>query len=256
MPQPEPQRRKRILVTGASSGLGAQMARVWAADGRDLALCARREPELRRLQDELLARHPDVRVVVRALDVTDPDATAATFDECAAELGGLDRVVANAGVAGGGAIGTGHGARNRAVAETNFVGLLNQAEAAVSLFRRAGTGHFVIISSMSALRGMGAHMNAYSATKAGASALGEGLRSDLWHSPVKVSVIHPGYITTSLFAGDPRLKFAVDTESGTAAIVAAIEREPGNAYVPARPWALLSVPMRVLPLRIFRRLAG
>ena len=248
--------RQRILITGASSGLGAQMARVWAAAGRDLALCARRRPELERLGDELTAAHPGVRVVVRVLDVNDPEATDAVFADCAAELGGLDRVVANAGVGRGGPIGQGHAADNRATAETNFVGVLNQAEAAVALFRRAGAGHFVIMSSMAALRGMKAHMNVYSASKAAVATLGEGLRSDLWDSPVKVTVIHPGWIQTALADGIPNVMWAVDTVTGTAAIVDAIEREPARAYVPARPWALLSVPMRVVPMRLFRRMGG
>ena len=232
------------------------MARLWAAQGRDLALCARRLPELERLRDELVSEHPGLRVVVRALDVTDGPATESVFADCAAELGGLDRVVANAGAIGPGSIGLGFAAANRTVAETNFVGTVNQAEAALSIFRSAGAGHFVIMSSMSALRGMGAHMNVYSASKAGVAALGEGLRSDLWSSPITVTVIHPGYIETGMVAGVPRVKFLVDIVRGTAAIVAAIEREPARAYVPARPWALLAVPMKVLPLGIFRRMAG
>ena len=256
MPSTPTRVRQRILITGASSGLGEQMARVWAAGGRDLALCARRLPRLEQLREELVAAHPGLKVVVRALDVTDPAATTAVFAECADELGGLDRVVANAGVVRGGSIGQGFAADNRATAETNFVGLLNQAEAAVALFRRVGAGHFVIMSSMSALRGMGAHMNVYSATKAGVAALGEGLRSDLWHTPIAVSVVHPGYVDTPLFGGDPNALFMVDTETGTAAIVAAIEREPARAYVPRRPWALLAWPIRALPLGIFRRFAG
>ena len=62
--------RKTILITGASSGLGAGMAREFAKLGRDLALCARRTDRLETLRDELVARH-SVRVVIRAIDVTD-----------------------------------------------------------------------------------------------------------------------------------------------------------------------------------------
>jgi short-subunit dehydrogenase len=248
--------RQRILITGASSGLGEQMARVWAAEGRDLALCARRGDELERLRDELMSDHPGIRVVTRSLDVNDPKATEGVFSECALELGGLDRVVANAGIGRGGPIGKGFAEDNRATAQTNFVGLLNQAEVAVSHFRQAESGHFVIMSSMAALRGMQAHMNVYSATKAAVAALGEGLRSDLWHSPVKVTVIHPGWIETPLAAQAPKVRWAVDTVTGTAAIVAAIEREPARAYVPARPWAFAAVPMKLLPLGVFRRLGG
>lgn len=250
-----PPLRRRILITGASSGLGAEMARLWAGDGRDLALCARRTSELERLRDELLTRHPDRTVVVRALDVLDPEATSEVFGDCAAALGGLDRVVANAGVASGGPVGRGFAAANRLVAQTNFVGMLNQAESAVSLFRQLGTGHLVVMSSMSALRGMGGSMNVYSATKSGVAALAEGLRSELWHSLITVSAIHPGYVETPMAERFPRKRLSVNVVEGTAQIVAAIEREPARAYVPAR-WAALAMPMKVLPLGAFRRVAG
>lgn len=231
------------------------MARVWAREGRDLALCARRTSELETLRDELLNANPELTIVLRTLDVTDPEATVRVFADCAAELGGLDRVVANAGVSGGASIGTGHAEDNRRVAQTNFVGTLNQAEAALSQFRRANAGHLVIIASMSALRGMAAHMNVYSASKAGVAHLAEGLRSDLWRTPIRVTAIYPGYIKTSMLDADPNVKFAVDVVTGTEQIVAAIDREPARAYVPAWPWNLLAVGMKLFPLAVFRRIA-
>ena len=250
-----PSPRRRILITGASSGLGEQMARIWAAMGRDLALCARRSAELERLRDELLAQHPQRRVVVRALDVNDPEATEEVFADCSAALGGLDRVVANAGVASGGPIGLGHAAANRAVAQTNFVGVLNQAEAALSQFRRAGAGHLVVMSSIAGLRGLGGDLNVYSATKAGVATLAEGLRADLWHSPIRVTAIHPGYIRTAMFDHAPDVKWSVDAVTGTSEIVAAIEREPARAYVPARTWRPLVLPIKLLPMGLYRVLA-
>src|ERR1700704_3472750 len=89
--------RKRILITGASSGLGAEMARQFAAKGHDLALCARRIDRLEALQSEIVAAHPDLTVVVRALDVDDHDAVFTVFHDLAADLGGIDRVIVNAG---------------------------------------------------------------------------------------------------------------------------------------------------------------
>src|SRR5918998_3894455 len=88
-------RRSTILITGASSGLGAEMARQFAAAGYDLALCARRTERLEELAVQVTTAHPDRRVVVKALDVNDHDAVFRVFREFRAELGGLDPVVVN-----------------------------------------------------------------------------------------------------------------------------------------------------------------
>jgi len=228
------------------------MARRWAADGRDLALAARRRGDLERLRDELLGAYPGITVSVHPLDVTDPDAVDAVVDAAVAALGGLDRVVANAGTGQGGPIGTGQAPGNRATALTNFVGTLNQAESALRHFRGVGRGHFVVISSMSAVRGMGGAMNAYSASKAGVTALADGLRTDLHGTGIRVSAVHPGYVDTALAAGLPGKIFTASLERGTTAIVEAVERERPRAYVPAWPWVPLSVLMRVAPLPVFR----
>ena len=251
-----PVHRQRILITGASSGLGAGMARRWAGQGRSLALCARRVDELERLRDELLATSPGLTVSVHQLDVTDAAAVPEVFAEATDRLGGLDRVVANAGIGSGGSLGEGHADGNRQVAETNFLGTLHQAEAAVAHFRRVGRGHLAFMSSMSSLRGMGGSMNVYAASKAGIAALAEGLRSDLWDTGIRISSIHPGYVRTSLLRHFPRPILAADPDRAVAAIVAAVDREQPRAYVPAWPWAALALPMRLLPLGLYRRVAG
>jgi len=232
------------------------MARIWAADGRDLALCARRLPALEKLRDELLTAHPDRTILVRELDVTDHVAVDRVFTEVAAELGGLDRVVANAGLLSRASVGAGNAENNRVVAETNFLGVLHQAEAALTLFRAAGAGHLVLVSSVAGLRGMGGRMNVYSATKAAVATLAEGIASDLWHSPINVTAILPGYIETDMVAGVPQVKWMVDLKTGSEALVAAMEREPVRAYVPRRLWGVMSWPMRLLPLAIVRRMSG
>jgi short-subunit dehydrogenase len=98
-------KRQNILITGASSGLGAGMAKGFAGLGRDLALCARRMDRLEALRAELLDRHPTIRVLIRPLDVNDTDAVFRTFHEFRRELGGLDRVIVNAGVGPGARVG-------------------------------------------------------------------------------------------------------------------------------------------------------
>jgi NAD(P)-dependent dehydrogenase (short-subunit alcohol dehydrogenase family) len=103
---------------------------------------------------------------------------------------------------------------------------------------------------------MGGPMNVYAASKAGVSALAEGLRSDLWDTGVRVTAVHPGYVRTTLAEEFDKPIFMSGVGRATRAIVAAIEREPARAHVPAVPWAVLGLPMRVVPLGLYRRVAG
>ena len=158
--------RRNVLITGASSGLGSGMARLFAAGGHDLALCARRTDRLAELRAELVAAHPQVRVAVRPLDVTDHEGVFVTFRAFREELGSLDRVIVNAGLGKGQPIGTGRFDANRQTAETNFVAALAQCEAAMEIFREQRAGHLVVVSSVSAVRGMPGNVTTYAATSA------------------------------------------------------------------------------------------
>ena len=247
--------RQRILITGASSGLGAGMARRFAAMGRDLALAARRTDLLESLQKELVAAHPGIRVTTAALDVDDPEAVARVIPALAEELGGLDRVIVNAGIGKGASIGSGKAWANRAVLLTNVLGAHAQCEAAMGVFRAQGAGHLVLISSVASVRGMPGTRTAYGASKAAVNALAEGIRSDVWGTGIAVSTIMPGYIATDINVGR-RGPMTVDLDKGVDALTAAVEREPVKAYVPGWPWSPIARLLRVLPLSIVRRLTG
>ena len=243
-----------VLITGASSGLGAEMARQFAALGYDLALCARRTDRLETLAEEISSR-TGCRVETAALDVTDAEEVPLVFHRFADAFGGIDRIVVNAGIGKGTPLGTGRADANRATAMTNFVGALAQMEAALEIFRRQGRGHLVLISSMSALRGMRKSMTTYAATKAGVAALAEGVRSE--NIPgLDVSVIYPGYIRSEMneHVQQQTTRFMVDTETGVRSIVKAIEKRRTKAYVPTWPWVPIGFAMKTLPLRIVRKL--
>lgn len=247
--------RQNILITGASSGLGAGMAREFAAMGRNLALCARRTDRLEELRSELLAAHPGIRVAIRPLDVNDHDAVFETFRAFTDDLGGIDRVVINAGMGKGQPLGTGYFYANKQTAQTNFVSALAQMEAAMELFRSADAGHVVVISSISAFRGMPRNLSTYAASKAGVAALAEGLRAEVMDSPITVSTIFPGYIRSEINERVKKVPFIVDTATGCRAMVRAIERERAEASVPSWPWTPLGAAMKRLPLRIVSRMA-
>ena len=250
---------KTVLITGASAGLGAEMARQFAARGHDLALCARRLERLEQLRAEILADHPDVRIEVRALDVNDADQVFEVFrgfrDDFAAHGRSIDRIIVNAGLGKGAPLGTGGYAANRETAMTNFIGALTQSEAAMEIFRAQEAGHLVMISSMSAMRGLPKSMTTYAASKAGAAHLAEGVRNEFHGKPVKVTVLYPGYIASEMNEHvAQKTPLMASTEKGVKAIVEAIEKEKASACVPPLPWAPLSVVMKHAPLPVFKKL--
>jgi short-subunit dehydrogenase len=245
---------KTILITGASSGLGAEMARQFAAKGYDLALCARRTDRLEELRAQVAVAHPAARVVTRALDVNDHDAVFEVFRSFRSELGRLDRVIVNAGLGKGAPLGTGKFAANRQTAETNFVAALAQTEAAAEIFRDQNAGHLVMVSSVSALRGMPRNITTYAATKAGVAMLAEGLRVELYRTPIKVTVLYPGYIESEMSARSAKTPLMATTEAGVRAMVNAIEKEKASARVPEWPWGPLGFALKHLPLPLARRL--
>lgn len=248
---------RTVLITGASSGLGEGMARLFASLGYNLAICARRTDRLEHLKSEMMQKYPDIRVEYQALDVSDYDTVFQVFDAFADDFGSIERVVVNAGIGDSRRIGKGHFETNRRTADVNFVAALAQCEAAMNIFRAQNSGHLVVISSMSAMRGLPRHLTTYGASKAGLAHLAEGIRADmlLTNLPIKVSTIYPGYIRTEINEGSKPLPLEVDTDTGTKAIVAAIEAGVDEACVPSLPWSMVSHAMKHLPLQVMNKLS-
>jgi NAD(P)-dependent dehydrogenase (short-subunit alcohol dehydrogenase family) len=123
------------------------------------------------------------------------------------------------------------------------------------MFKAARGGHLVLISSVLANKGVPGVRAAYAASKAGVSSLGESLRAEYAKGPIKVTVIEPGYIESEMTAKAETTSLMVDTDTGTKAMVDAIEREPGRAAVPSWPWAPLVQVLRLLPPEIAARFA-
>jgi short-subunit dehydrogenase len=247
--------RQNILITGASSGLGYTMAKMYAAQGKNLALCARRVERLEELRQEIAKTYPAVKVFVRPLDVNDHDQVFEVFKAFSEDLGHLDRVIVNAGMGKGASLGTGHFHANKQTAITNFVSAIAQCEAALELFRAQNHGHLVTISSVSAVRGFRRAMTVYAASKAALSNLTEGIRVDLLGSPIRATTIHPGFIRSELNEKVKTVPFIVDTETGCRSILKAIDKEGANYYVPSWPWELMSRLMRVVPIKILRKMS-
>ncbi len=185
---------RRLLVTGASSGIGEATARALVAEGAQVALLARRRDALTALAEELDA------VAVPA-DVVAPEATRAAVETAADRLGGLDGVVNAAGLVRPGPVATTDPAEWRTMLEVNVLGLLHATQAAIPYLRDAGRGDVVNVSSMSGRRLQTAEMGVYGATKAAVHTLSEGLRRELAEDRIRVTVLAPGLVDTPIFEG-------------------------------------------------------
>ncbi len=237
--------RQSILITGASSGLGRQMAVEFAQRGWRLALAARRQAELEALAAELTAAH-GAEVSIHAVDLGNADAAQAVVAAADAALGGLDVVVANAGMATGGAIGKAPFVATQQMLAINVTGTFATVDAAVRIFRSRKSGHIVAVSSVAAWRGM-RNTAAYGASKAAVEIYMQGLREELRGSNILATTIFPGYIDTPLNANVKSRPFLLTLEEGGQRIADAIERAPNKAIIPAWPWSFVAPFLKLKP---------
>jgi hypothetical protein len=176
------------------------------------------------------------------------------INELATALGGIDVVIANAGVGSSGPIGHGHAQTDRAVIETNLLGAMATIDAAVALFQQQGRGRIVAISSVAAFRGLPGSA-AYSASKAAIATYTDALRAELHGTPIKVTTLYPGYIDTPLNEHLPRRPFLITLDKGAGLIANKIERGVTTSTIPTYPWNLLSRILRILPTSQLAKIA-
>lgn len=181
---------RRILLTGASSGIGAATTRALAAAGASVAMLARRKDRLDALRAELGAG-----VVGIAVDVTDPAALEAAVSTAATELGGLDGVVAVAGRMMAGGMVSGDPQIWRELVELNLVAPLATARHAYPHFASDGRRDIVIVGSAAA-KMVVPSSGIYAASKLGLVAACEGLRLELAAEGINVGLVMPGMFET------------------------------------------------------------
>ena len=242
---------KSVLITGATRGLGEGLARHFAARGYKLALTGRKLEDLEPLKEEL--QHESPQVCIRSLDVADFDSVPIVLRECYKELGGLDIVIVNAGIAIAARVGKGKFEQMRATIDVNLTGAIATADAAIEIFREQGRGQLVGISSVAALRGVPGQ-SAYSATKAGFSKYLEALRCETFKEPISITELSPGYIDTDLNRSLANRPFVISAEKGTRIMTDLIEKQVSFRYVPPWPWTLVAQCMKLLPIAILRKM--
>jgi short-subunit dehydrogenase len=190
---------RRILLTGASSGLGAALAREFARRGARCALAARRVDLLEELADEIAAAHGEVaRPLVLACDVTDRASVAAAVAAAARGLGRIDVLVNNAGISAYGATARSTEQDLADLLDVNLLGGVRAMRAVLPHLERQGGGVIVNVASTAAIRGV-PYLAAYGASKAALAAYSQSLRAEVARRGVRVQVIYPGYTETPIF---------------------------------------------------------
>ena len=190
---------KVVLITGASSGIGGELARQLAAKNAALGLLARRGEMLEDLCREINRQGGAARAL--AADVVDEKAVRAAAESLREEFGKIDVLIANAGIGGVAVDPLDLNAEDFAqMVNVNLIGAVNAVTAVLPQMIKRRSGHLVAISSLAAYRGLPKSAS-YCASKAAMTALFESLRVDLRGMGVAVTTIHPGFIKTPLTMG-------------------------------------------------------
>ena len=241
----------KVFITGASSGIGEAFARHYAARGCELGLHGRRKSVLQSLAADL-----NVTCSIYPCDVRDTRAMQAAGDAFMARHGGIDLVIANAGVSSGTA--TEHPEDDqvfREIFDTNVIGMVNTFRPFIPAMRAAGRGQLAGVASVAGFRGLpGA--SAYSASKSAAITYLESLRVEMAASRVKVITLCPGYIDTPMTRHNPyRMPFMLSPQEAARRMARLIER---NVRFGVTPWqmAAVGIVLRRLPRALYDRLSA
>jgi len=236
---------KKVIITGASSGIGEALAIEYAKKGYALGLIARRLDRLENLKKKL--SDLSVPIATRSLDVANDHEILPTLESIEQELGGVDLVIANAGITEINRTGLDDFEKERRVIQINLISAMATVDAAVRIYRRnKSKGQVVGISSVSAFRGIPGSA-AYSGSKAGFSNYLGAVRMELRKKGISVSVVHPGFVATELSANMEKYPFVITSDQAAKAIVSGIDKKEANIIVPKMPWSILSRVISMMP---------
>ncbi len=221
-----------VLITGASSGLGAALALAFARPGALLSLAGRDELRLNGVAHAARSRGAEIEAA--ALDVRDRDAMAA-WVVAADQRRPIDLVIANAGISGGTHGGPESAEQTRAVFAVNLDGVLNTVLPLIPRMIERGSGQIALVSSLAGHRGFpGAP--AYCASKAAVKVWGESLRGELAPKGVRVSVVMPGFVKTHMTdVNDFPMPFLMSAERAAEIIRGGLAKDRARI---AFPWPM------------------
>lgn len=237
---------RKIIVLGATSGIGREVARLYAAHGCKVCAGGRREELLL----ELKAEFPD-RILMHPVDIADILSVESCLEEMVNQLGGLDLLFLSSGT----------GQRNselnpapeQVTVETNVAGFTAVVDWAFRYFRNNGGGHIAAISSIAGLRG-NRYSPAYSASKAYNMNYLQSLRQLAHYQKLRIFVtdVRPGFVDTVMAQGEGVFWLA-PVQKAARQIVRAVDKKRGIVYVTKR-WRYVALLIKIIPRFIFERI--
>ncbi|HIP49736.1 MAG TPA: SDR family NAD(P)-dependent oxidoreductase [Lutibacter sp.] len=234
-----------IIIFGATSGIGKELARIYTDEGHQVAITGRRLEKLKEIQQT----NPE-KYLIKQHDVTDIPSTDIVFKELVSDLKTIDLIIYSSGT----------GKPNyqldwgieKETLDTNIMGATKVFGLAFNLFRKQEYGHLVSISSIAAVRG-NRHVPAYFASKA----FQKNYLESLWlkgkssKADISVTDIIPGFVDTAMAQGDTF--WMASTEKATQQIYTAIKKKKKRAYITKR-WRLVAILLRILPARLLLKM--
>lgn len=231
-------------ITGASIGIGREMALLLARSGVKVAASARSVDELNALASSQSG------ILAVPLDVTDPEAAAAAAERIASQLGPIDLAIFNAGVwqpMGARNFDPGKCATSMSV---NYQGVCNGLAAVMPAMIARQSGQIALVSSVAGYRGLPKAI-AYAPSKAAVISLAETLAPDLARYGVTVSVVNPGFVETPMTAvNDFPMPFIIKADDAASRIIRGLAKKKFEVAFPWQLAALMKV-LRILPYRVF-----
>ena len=244
--------KKRAILVGASSGIGAALAHRLADEGYQIALLARRAEMLEELTNEINSKHGESRAIHYVHDVTDYESVPELFNKIVSDLGGLDTFIYNAGVVVPIGVKKYSFEKDRKMMEINLLGALAWLNPVGEAFQNLKSGQIVGISSVAGERGR-VGSPAYNTSKAALTTYLEAYRNRLTRYGVNVLTVKPGYVQTDMIKDIANPFWAIPAEQAAADIYDAMRKRKQEIYTAAR-WRLVMFIIRNIPSFIFRKL--
>ncbi|MBS1912498.1 MAG: SDR family NAD(P)-dependent oxidoreductase [Bacteroidetes bacterium] len=244
---------QRIIITGASSGIGRALALAYAARKARMVLVARREGRLVEVADRVMARGGDA--VVLAADVAERSTAQKVLELAQERFGGVDVAIMNAGRRGSMPAAAFDASIAAEVMAVNYLSVCYMLEALLPEMRRAGRGTLVAIGSLAACRGM-PESGAYSASKGALATLMESLRTELRNSDLHAIAVAPGFVRTEMTAPNQfRMPLLMEADEAARRIIRAIDRRRPIYRFPLGTSLAVRL-LQVIPVALYDRLVA